>query len=359
MRVLFLPNFQVERLDKDDPSVPSPNKVLRGDVYWFFKHIPDMKVDVLDNRAPFPLGMISRKSKVEIFQALRALLIQGKYDLVISHSFNSGFVFSFLRRMLRLRHPPHIVVDVGCLNGGKEHRGQIALMSFALKSVAGLVYHSRVNKDFYDKHFPWIETAFVFFGVDPDSFSPPSIMPDGDYAISVGVTKRNYHTLIRAWEGIAFPLKIVGPDNMQVSRTRDVQVLPRVPIDQLIQMIIDARFVVLSLEEARYSVGQMTLIQSMALQKPIVVSGISGIKDYLTDGVTCVVCRPGDPEDLAEKVKLLLENRALAKMISNNARTDAISRFTEKAMAQSIGLFAARLIGSLASTPDSPPRSPG
>jgi len=359
MRVLFLPNFQVEKLDKDDPSVPSPNKVLKGDGYWFFRHVPNIEVHVLDNRAPFPLRKISRQSKVEIFQALRALLIQGKYDLVISHSFNSGFVFAFLRRILGLRHPPHIVVDVGCLNGGREHRGQIALISFALKSVAGLVYHSRVNKDFYDKHFPWIETTFVFFGVDTDSFSPPKIMPDGDYAISVGVGKRDYHTLMRAWESIAFPLKIVGPDNMEIVRMKDVQVLPRVPIDQLIQMIIDAKLVVLPLEETRYSVGQMTLIQSMALQKPIVVSGISGIKDYLTDGVTCVVCRPGDPEDLREKVKLLLENRALAEVISKNARTDAISRFTEKEMAQNIGLFAARLVERSASTMDSPPRNPG
>ena len=343
MRVLFLPNFRVERLDKDDPSIPTPNKVVGSDGYWFFKHIPDMKVDVLDNRAPFPFGVVSKKSKVELFQALRALLVHGEYDLVISHSYNSGFVFSFLRSLLGISQPMHIVVDVGSLNGGKEEPFQIFLIKFALESVSGLVCHSRINQEFYAKHFPSTANAFVYFGTDPEFFSSPRNAANGDYALSVGITSRDTKTLLRAWERIDFPLKIVGSTRRRRTLSRGIEALPQVSIVELMEIIGNAGVVVLPLMNNRYSVGQMTLTQSMALRKPIVVADVHGVRDYVMSGENCITYRCGDSEDLAEKVNLVLNDKELAERISRNARRDIVQRFNERAMAEGIMQFVERI----------------
>lgn len=339
MRVLFLPNFGVDEVAEDDPSIFPANKMVAGGRYWFFRHLKDIDVEIIDNSAPFPLNAIRNHTKIELYQPLKALVAQSRYDVLISHSYNSGFVLSFLRSLSRRKKPPHIVIDIGCLNGGRSSPLQIALLRFALRSVEGLVYHSSVNEEFYAKHFPRLKRAFVPYGTDFEYFKPLESVASEDYALSIGYAKRDYQTLIEAWRRVDFPLKIVGRTDVDTRGLRNVELVPHVSISRLIELIHNSRFVVLPIVEDPYSVGQMTFTQCMSMSKAVIVTDVAGVADYAQDGVNCLKVRSGDPEDIVEKVNRLLQDRETATAIARRARKDVMERFSEERMAKDIREF--------------------
>ena len=339
MKILFLPNFPVERLSEDDRAIKPPNKIVAGANYWFFKDFADVAVDVIDNWSPRPLAALGRFSRVELTQALRAIRIQRKYDVVLSHSYNSGFVFSMIRSLGLKSGPPHVVIDIGCLNGNRSSPIQIALIRRSLKSVNGLIYHSKVNEEFYSSHFPSLRREFIPFGVDTEFFKPMKDRPTGEYALSIGKIFRNYETLVRAWKHIDYPLRIVGPTRLNTEGLRRIEVIPETPIADLNRLIHNARFVILPIEGIRYSIGQMTTLQCMAMRKPIIVADVPGVRDYIRDGKNCIAVRDGSAEDIENAVKLLLGDDGFADRIAAEARADAVARFDEKTMASRIVSF--------------------
>ena len=336
MRGLFLPNFEVGEIAEDDPSIFAANKIVAHDRYWFFKHMPDMDMKVIDNSAPFPLNVVRDIIKIELCQPLKAFVAQSEYDVLISHSYNSGFVLSLLRSLALRKRPPHIVIDVGSLNGGRSNPLQIALLRFALRSVAGLIYHSSVNEEFYAKHFQNVKRVFVPYGTDVEFFKPLESVPSGDYALSIGYAKRDYQTLIEAWRKIDFPLKIVGRTDVDIRGLGNVEVIPKVSISRLREYIHGSRFVVLPIGRDRYSVGQMTLTQCMSMSRAVIVAAVPGVADYAQHGVNCLLFRSGDAEDLVEKVNVLMRDPDTLRAISLRARKDVIERFSEGRMAKEI-----------------------
>ena len=298
--------------------------------------MPGIEVDVIDNSAPIPMNKITDHMRVEVYQALKAIVVQNKYDVVVSHSYNSGFVFSFLRSMLHRNTPRHYVIDVGSLNGGDESAWQIEVIRYALKSVDGLIYHSKVCEEFYSRHFPTRRRRFVPFGIDTDFFAPLASVPTDDYALSIGYAKRDYTTLIRAWRNISFPLKIVGVSRRWIQKNGNVEFLPRVPILELRRLMHNARFVILPIDNVKHSTGQTTLLQCMSMGKPVIATRAHGIIDYCSHGSDCLLVKNADLDDYVDKIMLLMEDTDIARRISSNARKTTAEKFNEKQMAESI-----------------------
>jgi glycosyltransferase involved in cell wall biosynthesis len=333
----------VSVLSSDDPAIPPPNKSLNERTYWFFRFLQDANVEVIDNRAPFPFRFLTKIIKIEVFQAFRALVRQDGFDVVISHSFNSAFLFALIRSLFSKKKPLHFVIDIGSLNGGKENRLQIRLIRRALQSVAGLIYHSTINERFYSKHFPEIRRKFVSFGTDPDLWKPRKAEEKPPFALSIGYAFRDYETLIRAWSRLEIPLKIVGTESTNRMGLRNVQLIPKVALPLLQELIGDAMFIVLPITNVRYSMGQMTLTQCMSMQKSIIVSRSYGVADYCEDGINCLTYECGNDSEIVAKVKMLSENPELAKKIASKARCDVLSKFNERDMAQAISGFIAEV----------------
>jgi colanic acid/amylovoran biosynthesis glycosyltransferase len=56
-----------------------------------------------------------------------------------------------------------------------------------------------------------------------------------------------------------------------------------------------------------------TLIEAMALGIPVVTTSVSGIPELVTDGVTGVVVRPGDPKELAAGLQRVIDEPEAAR----------------------------------------------
>ena len=57
----------------------------------------------------------------------------------------------------------------------------------------------------------------------------------------------------------------------------------------------------------------ITSVEAMAAGIPVIASRIGGLPYTVTDGVTGLLCEPGNPADLAEKIARLLDDPPLRR----------------------------------------------
>ena len=88
---------------------------------------------------------------------------------------------------------------------------------------------------------------------------------------------------------------------------------------------------------SRYETFGLTATEAMSQGCPLVATSAGALAEIVQDGVNGLVCRPDDPEDLAEKLCLLLENPPYAERLGRQAAVDSRRRYDP-------GLLAARTV---------------
>jgi len=72
----------------------------------------------------------------------------------------------------------------------------------------------------------------------------------------------------------------------------------------------------------------VVLLEAMACGLPVVGSNVGGIPSIINHEKTGILAKPGNPEDLSEKICILLEETDLREQIIKNARQMVLQRFT-------------------------------
>lgn len=355
--ILMLVNWDVHPTNGTENGFQSPNIIRKGEKYWFFRHWPNQSVhvDVLDFCRLPVINHIERWClKFYVTQALKALPRISQYDLILSHGAQSAVLLAFLRSLVGNHMPPHVIIDVGCFNGGRSRRAEILLLRQAAKSVTAVISHNSFQEDYYRENLPSLADRhrFVPFGTDPDFFKPLDVETE-DHILSVGYIKRDWDTLLKALGKLPgdVKLRIIGvPDKNRLNLSPDVEgrveCKPYIPIGRLKEEIARARFVVIPLPYFKYSFGQMTLLQSMSMQKAVIVTDVPGVADYVEHGHNAMLFPPEDWRVLKNNMETLLENPQLTRKLARNARESVVTKFNEERMAQGLYRAINQLCGS-------------
>jgi glycosyltransferase involved in cell wall biosynthesis len=80
----------------------------------------------------------------------------------------------------------------------------------------------------------------------------------------------------------------------------------------------------------------LSTIQAMACRKPVVGSNINGVPEVIVDGSTGFLVEPNNPDELAEKVTLLLEDEVLRNRMGAAGRQRAVEHFDRELLAQQL-----------------------
>jgi len=177
MNILMLVNWKIEYAKAIPKDRQPPDYYVEGKPYWFFRYFQDVgkfQVDVVDMHSfPWLEKMEQDKLRFYIWQTLKCIPRLKKYDLVLSHGMQSGIVLCLWRRFFGKGKYKHIVFDIGAFNSGREEGGALKLMQFASKSLDGVIYHTKVQKKYYEKCHPWLvdKSKFIPFGTDPEYFA--------------------------------------------------------------------------------------------------------------------------------------------------------------------------------------------
>lgn len=206
-------------------------------------------------------------------------------------------------------------------------------------------------------------------GVDTEYFKPE--IKDNEILGKYGLKSMEYvlfvgrvtyikgvHILLRAWKEIlnhvkGIKLAIVGPLSgsftgeeissyakamMEYSRKMlqdSVVFTGSVNREELRILYSNACCLVLpSLAEA----FPMVLIEAMASGTPVIGSRAGGIIDIIEDGVNGFLFEKGDWEELAEKIRLLIEVKYIRNEMAKKARTIAVDRYSWDKVAEKLAI---------------------
>lgn len=173
----------------------------------------------------------------------------------------------------------------------------------------------------------------VLFPTDTRFFQPGISLrraKDADHVLSLGLSKRDYPTLIRALKklpGIACHLRIgsswmTGKGGIEHERLPGNVILkPFVPLSELRHCYENCRFVIIPLRKTtQWSAGCTSAVLAQALGKPVIISRTPGIPDYVLDGETGILVELGNPDAMADAIDYLWNQPGLTDAMGRRAQ---------------------------------------
>lgn len=137
-------------------------------------------------------------------------------------------------------------------------------------------------------------------------------------------------TLLQAWHDLAVPLRIIGDGplaaRVEQCDNRAVKGLGRKARPEVIKEMRRAAFLVLPSEW--YEGFGVVIVEAFAIALPIIASRLGAMLELIDDGVTGLHFQPGDPADLAAKVRWAVEHPLDMRRMGENARRIYEDRYT-------------------------------
>lgn len=309
MKILLLINWKIKYCDEIPEGIQPSDYSCPKETFWFFKYFnEEPQVDVVDIGAPEVIEKIENKVRFHFYQTFKVLKKMNDYDLIFIHGSNSAMLLCALKRVFHIKTPPILDVDISSFHqaytSGMIHR----LSQFSSKAFDYMVYHTSSQIEYYKNQFPWLvdKSKFIHVGVDYDYWklkSYPEIKEKDSYIVCVGYRKRDWDTLLKAYNAanIKEKLYLIGNPDIKCEN-KNVVVLPFIPIDELMTYIVNARYSVIPLDDFNYSFGQLTILQQMALGVPILAADVPAIRDYISCSDGIISYKSYNIDDLKKKL---------------------------------------------------------
>lgn len=164
---------------------------------------------------------------------------------------------------------------------------------------------------------------------------PGAGLPEGTVLVP-GSGARDRATLLRAAAALpGVPLVIVDE---AAARHRDrlaaegvpvpptVTFLEPVPLERYVALVRRAAIVVVPLAAGEGGGGHTTVTLAQRLARPLVVSDVPAIRDFVTDGATGLLVPPGDPATLAAAIARLWSDADLRGRLAAHGRATELAR---------------------------------
>jgi glycosyltransferase involved in cell wall biosynthesis len=300
---------------------------------WWWDYLPESAKESTIHIAKIPE---TSQSRLATLWALAKLLpILNKYDVVLTlQDGYATYLFSLVSAVFRRKKFVHVIHQfiTSPRSEALYSRLKYRFLRFCLASVDCIFCSSNTEIAYYKKELriPKTEFRYIPLVVNPSTFDLTSKSQLQDYVISAGRTGRDYGTLVDAIRDTQYRLHIVAdPRNLSgIELPPNVVVDFNIPLDDLLNLMAGARFVVIPLHDLPVSIGQSVIIKAMALGKAVIASDTAGTEDYLVNGKTGILVPPGNPDALRTAITQLHENPDYTKTLGDSARVWAKEHLT-------------------------------
>ncbi len=294
---------------------------------WVSQHMPEYDWQFV--RAPAASGTVANRI-ARLGAALQASCAGRTADLVISFGAGLGGALELGRHMLRVK-APHVCyyLNFDHLPVGLRRGRQARLY----KTINCFVVSATVERDIYAAHFG-IDPArinVILWGVNAPIASdmPP---PHSDYVCAVGGNARDYSMLMKvaaARPDMRFVV-VARPENLTtLAIPANVTTLCNIPYPDAMAIVQGARVMALPLISTDTPCGHVTIVSAYYLGTPLVITGSTGVEDYVKDGETGLITLAGSAEAMGAAIDRLWNDAALANRISIAAKAFAYANCTE------------------------------
>jgi glycosyltransferase involved in cell wall biosynthesis len=253
---------------------------------------------------------------------------------------------------LVITHGPHIAYRTGLFLDLLGYQGKhLSLFNYSwlphgimrhihtvgFRGVNKFVVFSTMEKMLYSDYFGLSpeKLEFVRWGTNPPLVEPADrAIEAGEYICAIGGNSRDYATLLKAMELLPkIRLVIVArPENLRkLSIPRNVSVHTNIPFAAAMNILAFSRFMVVPLIHKKIPCGHVTIVNAMHLGKAFIITNSSGVEDYAQHGFNALTCQEKCPEDLAQAIEKLWNDRPMCQRLADNGLGMARDYCTEKA----------------------------
>lgn len=158
------------------------------------------------------------------------------------------------------------------------------------------------------------------------------------YAIFIGrlSKEKGIDILIEAFKRLSISLKliIVGSGllknklekTVKLENLSNIQFVCSIKHEQCIELLKKSSFLIMP--SVCYEGFPVVICESFACGKPVIASNLGAMAELVEDGKTGFLFEPGNPEDLALKIKWMMENEDVCIEMGKNARKVFEEKYT-------------------------------
>ena len=265
---------------------------------------------------------------VDPLRALRVLIARRRAALICAHM-ESAFLLLLLRRTFAFL-PPIVIWEVPW-SSEWAYRAFVAQRTIP-RADGAIVFSKNQIELVHLMYGKKVRCDFVPFYVDVTFFSPRPSHTMNPFILSTGHdTGRDFNILLEISNTIPRLFKL---KTSILSAVQNREAFPNVefiedylPYSAFRNLYRDAEIVIITTFETPNACGVTSLMESMAMGKPTIVSDNPALRDYLPPEDSGVVVPVGDIDALRNAIIDLLMNPDKAKMMGKNARAFAERRF--------------------------------
>ena len=301
-------------------------------------------VDLLDwSRLPGQAKARSRwRSSVHVASALAHLR---NHDVVFSDGEHVGIPLALAMRGLGVS-TPHLVIGHHLTS-----RAKVRLMRRlrAHDRMTRILVHSHRQQQLAHRRLgiPESKLAFVPYCADTDFWRPDGAEEER-LVVAAGREHRDYANLAAACGELDAQVFVAAGSvhSPSATSTRYPQTWPAnfahgyANYVELRDLYSRASVVVVPVVETDFQAGVTTLLEAMSCGKAVVMTATSGHSGVVEDGLTGICVPPGDPSELRDAVRFLLDNPRERARLGRAARDAVLDTY-------SVEIYAERLAGHL------------
>ena len=236
----------------------------------------------------------------------RYFLKRRQYDAIVGWQQFYALIFCFFCALFRVKKTTMVVAFNYTY---REKKGMAAsIYRWFMEKCMDVDYLDYIHvpsREYADAvaeqfHFPRERIIVMGFGVNDcyEEFSalpvPPSYQKDG-YALAIGRSNRDYDFLIRAWEGISYPLVIISDTYKGTADAENIVILRNVAGEESYPWIAHCGLMVVPIDNGLLCSGDTVLLTAMAAKRKIIVTTPSTLAEmYVVDGENAVLAPKED-----------------------------------------------------------------
>lgn len=305
--------------------------------FWFY----DIVASDLDKKGNVIVKKIKNKEKID--EVIKIIKESG-FDAVFCES-AEAFLIQFVMIKKKLKLPPFMIGDFDRLERANtfcqwvekiynENPFDMIVENpsnfwfYSVSSDIEIYYRVGIDKKrlFYTPSSLYCHDEFL---ADKKGYAKsmkinlkhPLIKSVKDKIVACGNNNRDYETLIKSVRGLSFDFHIFC--NLQRYKfgniPKNVHIHSPVSLKLFYQVLSVSNFVVLPLHKINRSPGIATAGIVIGLGKPIIVTDVESIRDYVIDGYNGILVKPYDEQEMKKAILFLYENKNEIERMGKNS----------------------------------------
>lgn len=201
----------------------------------------------------------------------------------------------------------------------------------AVGKIDRLVVMTRSEPEFLSKAFRTSPEKFrtIRFYTEGAPFEGPN---EEGYIFAAGRMERDFETLLYALRETGYPAIIVADqsqkEKLEKIKPAQVEIFYNIPREKYLQLLRNAKIVVVPLYEGAASRGQVVILEAMKYGKPVISTKVKGTEDYLEHAEDGWFVEAGNPEALRALFDRYFYDQKALNSIGKNAFNSQQNKFS-------------------------------